>query len=195
MRLEDYKVEHPNYQYIVPTTISPEDKVELLREFLTPYRDCEEYDFTSSSDGGDDDPITYFIASPYFDGAPKILIQIPTGEKQKAESKAIRNAWVDILQLSCKLEDRWNGSIYHVSKRRSLKCKEMILEQFLRKYEGFQYKVESNYDEKKALQVLADYGSSSVSLVMYYMTNRVGEQASLLAMISEPAPDSPASSY
>ena len=185
MPLEDYKVEHPNYQYIVPTMVPQEEKVALLGEFLIPYRDSEEYDFQSSSNGGENDTLTYFIASPYFDGAPKLLIQIPIGETQRTESKAIQNAWNDILQLSCKLEDRWNGSVYHVAKRRSLECKEMILEQFLRKYEGFQVAVSPDYDGDKALQIMANYGSSNTSLVIYYQPERVWEKDRMLAIVSE----------
>jgi hypothetical protein len=185
MPLEDYKVEHPDYQYIVPKTVPQAEKVALLGEFLVPYRDSEEYDFQNSSNGGENDPITYFIAFPRFDGAPKLLIQIPTGETQRAESKAIQNAWNEILQLSCKLEDRWNGSVYHVAKRRSLKCKEMILEEFLHKYEGFQVAVVPDYDGGKALQLTAGYGSSNTSLVLYYQPERVGEKDRMLAMVSE----------
>lgn len=185
MPLEDYKVEHSDYQYSVPTTVPQAEKVALLGEFLVPYRDSEEYDFQNSSNGGDDDPITYFIAFPRFDGAPKLLIQIPTGETQRAESKAIQNAWNEILQLSCKLEDRWNGSVYHVAKRRSLQCKEMILEEFLHKYEGLQVAVVPDYDGGKALQLTAGYGSSNTSLVLYYQPERVGEKDRMLAMVSE----------
>lgn len=183
MPLEDYKVEDSAYQYIVPTTISPEEKVELLREFLTPYQ--EDYDFENSSNGRDGDPISYFIAWARFKVAPKLLIQIPTGATQKAESKVIQDAWNTILQLSAKLEDRWNGSVYHVGKRRTLTCKEMVLEQFLHKYDGFCFSVDSSYGDGKAFQVVASIAGDSVSLLLEYSTEKTGEEPVLMAMMAD----------
>ena len=185
MSLEDYKVEDSTYRYVVPTTVPPEEKVELLREFLTPYQ--EDYDFENFTNGWGGDLISYFIVWARFKDAPKLLIQIPTGVTQKAESKVIQDAWDTILQLSAKLEDRWNGSVYHVGKRRSLKCKKIVLEQFLHKYDGFQFSVNPNYDDRKALQVMARIAGVSVSLLLEYSTEKTGEEPVLMAMMADAA--------
>jgi hypothetical protein len=157
--------------------------VELLRQFLEPYQ--EDYGFENSANGWSGDPISYFIAWASFRGAPKLLIQISAGETQKAESKTIWDAWDTILQLSTKLEDRWNGSVYHVGKRRSLACKEIVLEQFLNKYDGFRFSVDPNYDDDKALQVVANIAGDSVSLLLEYSTHETREEPALMAMMAE----------
>jgi hypothetical protein len=201
MTLEDYKVDNNEITYLVRADVPLDEKLTLLHQFLAPYHYSQECNFIKSNDdidteNGQETVFSYMVVGPNISGAPKMMIcTAKDAIHRQVESKALEQAWVDILELRIDLSQRWDGSGYHVGRMRSLNAKVRLLEQFLTEHEGSEFDIESGSTKNKFMRIVANPTSDKVRLLIEYSDLWLHEASKLLEVLTSrlqpPPPASP----
>lgn len=179
MPLSQHEHKHPAYTYFIAGNEPLSEKVDSLREFLLKYKETDE--FEEKKDGSN-----YWhnmIVSVRGKNTPTLCIALPRDHANAEQDAALDKTWLDTLELSCKLEDRWNGTAYTVFKRRSLECKQMVLEQFLKKYDNTTFEIEAAYNENSAFRIVATGYDYKPELIIHYHPEKSNEHSELNKLV------------
>ncbi|WP_345115024.1 hypothetical protein [Hymenobacter algoricola] len=160
MALADYKSNRstsPRYDYQVDANQPIESKLEAFKEFLLLAKEDCSVSFSTKELGHHVHGISSHAHSTSTNEESSIYIGLNADRKlNEAEYKALHQQWVDILDISLNLEERKRGESYFVHKRITRAGKKSVLAQFIDKYQGSQYDINSEYGGGTTLRVIAN---------------------------------------
>lgn len=160
MALADYKSNRttsPRYDYLVDATQPIESKLEAFKEYLLLAKEDCSVSFSTKEPGHHVHGISSHARSTSTDEKSSIYIGLNADRNQnEAEYNALYQEWVDILDISLNLEERKRGTSYFVHKRITRAGKKSVLAQFIDKYQGSQFNINSEYGGGTTFRVIAD---------------------------------------
>jgi hypothetical protein len=184
--LDDFKSRFPEYNYYIDSNVISSDKVAAFKEFLSRFKSDCNFSMTSA------EPKQYLrdvycgAYSTSGNDTERILIVLASDREQnKQEYEALRKEWVDVLELSLDLEDKWNGTSYSAYKRLTLEGKKRILKQFFDKYKNTKLSVNDSYGGGTTFRIAATTKEGEVVLVIDYLPQRTGEASELKQALEE----------
>jgi len=134
-----------------------EAKLEAFKEFLLLAKEDCSVSFSTKEPGHHVNGISSHAHSTSTNEKSSIYISLNTDRnKNEHEYNALHQQWVDILDISLSLEERKRGTSYFVHKRISRAGKKSVLAQFIDKYQGSQFDINSEYGGGTTLRVIAD---------------------------------------
>jgi hypothetical protein len=160
MSLTDYKSNHatfPRYDYIVEAAQPIEAKLEAYKEFLLLVKEDCSVSFSTKEPGQHIQGISSNAYSTSTNEKSSVYIALNSDRNHsEAEYNLLYQQWVDVLDISLNLEERKRGTSYFVHKRISRQGKKSVLAQFINKYQGSQFHINSEYGGGTTLRVISD---------------------------------------
>jgi hypothetical protein len=184
--LNEFKSKLPDYSYYIDSQVISSDKIAIFRQFLSMYKaDCN-FSMTLAESRQYLHDVHCVAYSTSGNDTERILILLARDKEQnQQEYAALRKEWVDVLELSLDLEDKWNGESYSVYKRLTLDGKKRILKQFVTKHHGRNLSIIDSYGGGTTFKVVADTEEDKSVLLIDYLPQREGEAIELKQALEE----------
>jgi hypothetical protein len=171
--LSDFKSNFSEYDYYIISSITSSEKISVFREFLKKFKDDCNFSMTLAEPNQHLHGVLCTAYSTSGNERKTIFIVLASDrEHNKQEYLALRKEWVNVLELSLDLEDKWNGSNYSVYKRLTLEGKQRLLKQFVEKYKGSHFDSNDSFGGGTAFKVLASRNTDKHELIIEYLPER-----------------------
>jgi hypothetical protein len=189
MVLSDYKSKqdtYPRYDFIVNSTVPIEIRLKIYKEFLLLVKQDCSVSISTKEPNQHLSGIDSSAISTSSNEQSSIYIGLSSNREQnRTEYEAIYKQWVDVLDLSLNLDDKWNGAYYFVFKRISREGKKNVLKQFIDKYQGSQFDINLAYGGGTTFRVTASTGHNKQELLIDYLPQLPTEREELKQAFAE----------